>query len=99
MQVARIFQGENESNADVIRPWNQADFEGWLSVLTWKVREIKMTACFVLRVLITVKSFLFAHEYIYLFLMILSCCVGYGRPGGYMAAEIPLYCWAFSLYT
>lgn len=36
MQVAKIFQGENESNADVIRPWNQADFEGWLSVLTWK---------------------------------------------------------------
>lgn len=67
MQVARIFQGENESNADVIHPWNQADFEGWLSVLTWKVREIHMAACFVLRVLVTVKSFLFALEYIYIF--------------------------------
>ncbi|KAL3499805.1 hypothetical protein ACH5RR_038898 [Cinchona calisaya] len=36
MQVAKIFQGENEDNADVVRPWNQADFEGWLSVLAWK---------------------------------------------------------------
>ncbi|CAK9173345.1 unnamed protein product [Ilex paraguariensis] len=36
MQVAKIFQGEDGDNADLIRPWNQSDFEGWLSVLTWK---------------------------------------------------------------
>nr|XP_027080056.1 uncharacterized protein LOC113703042 isoform X2 [Coffea arabica] len=36
MQVAKIFQGENKDNADFIRPWDQADFGGWLSILAWK---------------------------------------------------------------
>ncbi|XP_028077973.1 LOW QUALITY PROTEIN: uncharacterized protein LOC114279888 [Camellia sinensis] len=36
MQVVKIFQQEDNENADLIHPWNQADFEGWLSVLTWK---------------------------------------------------------------
>ncbi|KAG9142715.1 hypothetical protein Leryth_005471 [Lithospermum erythrorhizon] len=36
MQVAKIFQGGNSDTADQIRPWDQADFEGWLSLLTLK---------------------------------------------------------------
>ncbi|GAB4857735.1 hypothetical protein Ancab_015642 [Ancistrocladus abbreviatus] len=35
MQVTRIFQDEESRNFE-LRPWNQADFEGWLFVLTWK---------------------------------------------------------------
>lgn len=37
MQVIKIFQGEDSENSDLLRPWDQADFEGWLSLLTWKV--------------------------------------------------------------
>ncbi|XP_042394059.1 uncharacterized protein LOC121984930 isoform X2 [Zingiber officinale] len=34
MQVVKIFQ---EDNAEIgVQPWNQADFEAWLSLLTWK---------------------------------------------------------------
>ncbi|KAA8522113.1 hypothetical protein F0562_012573 [Nyssa sinensis] len=36
MQVAKIFQEVDSENADILHPWNQADFEGWLSLLTWK---------------------------------------------------------------
>ncbi|OVA12725.1 Pleckstrin homology domain [Macleaya cordata] len=36
MQVAKIFQNEDSENSDYLRPWIQADFEGWLSVLMWK---------------------------------------------------------------
>ncbi|KAI3710546.1 hypothetical protein L2E82_40329 [Cichorium intybus] len=36
MQVAKIFQGEDNDNEELIRPWDQADFEGWLDVLNWK---------------------------------------------------------------
>ncbi|KAL8266737.1 hypothetical protein R6Q59_004081 [Mikania micrantha] len=36
MQIAKIFQGEDSGTEDLIRPWDQADFEGWLSVLSWK---------------------------------------------------------------
>ncbi|XP_059641926.1 uncharacterized protein LOC132283907 [Cornus florida] len=36
MQVAKIFQEVDSENEDVIRPWNQADFEGWLSILSWQ---------------------------------------------------------------
>ncbi|XP_058190168.1 uncharacterized protein LOC131307586 isoform X5 [Rhododendron vialii] len=36
MQIAKIFQVEDSENADLIQPWHQADFEGWLPVLTWK---------------------------------------------------------------
>ncbi|KAK8950501.1 hypothetical protein KSP40_PGU008211 [Platanthera guangdongensis] len=35
LQIAKLFQDEG-SSPDVPQPWNQADFEGWLSVLTWK---------------------------------------------------------------
>lgn len=48
MQVAKIFQGENRDNADLYRPWDQADFEGWLSVLTWKVADIQTIVFFLL---------------------------------------------------
>lgn len=37
MQVVKIFQGEDSDDADFINPWNRADFEGWLSILSWKV--------------------------------------------------------------
>ncbi|PWA96948.1 pleckstrin (PH) domain superfamily protein [Artemisia annua] len=36
MQVAKIFQGDDNDTEDLVRPWDQADFEGWLSVLNWK---------------------------------------------------------------
>ncbi|XP_065619172.1 uncharacterized protein LOC112023786 [Quercus suber] len=36
MQVVKIFQGKDSEDSDLLRPWNQADFEGWLSLLTWK---------------------------------------------------------------
>ncbi|POO03120.1 Vacuolar protein sorting-associated protein [Trema orientale] len=36
MQIAKLFQGEDMENSDFLQPWNQADFEGWLSVLTRK---------------------------------------------------------------
>ncbi|XP_071692229.1 uncharacterized protein [Rutidosis leptorrhynchoides] len=36
MQVAKIFQGEDIDTEDLVRPWDLADFEGWLSVLSWK---------------------------------------------------------------
>ncbi|XP_057978559.1 uncharacterized protein LOC131164992 isoform X2 [Malania oleifera] len=36
MQVAKIFQEEDDRKSDFHRPWNQADFEGWLSLLVWK---------------------------------------------------------------
>ncbi|KAF8380627.1 hypothetical protein HHK36_028116 [Tetracentron sinense] len=36
MQVAKIFQNEDIENSNFLRPWNQADFEGWLSLLAWK---------------------------------------------------------------
>ncbi|KAK6251014.1 hypothetical protein SCA6_005019 [Theobroma cacao] len=36
MQVFKIFQDEDNDRPDLLRPWNQADFEGWLSVLSRK---------------------------------------------------------------
>ncbi|KAF9624988.1 hypothetical protein IFM89_016808 [Coptis chinensis] len=36
MQVAKIFQNEDTENLDSLRPWDQADIEGWVSVLVWK---------------------------------------------------------------
>ncbi|KAL8101699.1 hypothetical protein AgCh_033550 [Apium graveolens] len=36
MQVVKIFQSEDSDAVDTQRPWDQADFEGWLSVLSWK---------------------------------------------------------------
>ncbi|GAB2273666.1 hypothetical protein Dimus_008448 [Dionaea muscipula] len=35
MEVARIFQDDSR-NLESLQPWDQADFEGWLSVLSWK---------------------------------------------------------------
>ncbi|KNA21084.1 hypothetical protein SOVF_046540 [Spinacia oleracea] len=35
MQVSKIF-AEDDHNAERLRPWKQADFEGWLFLLTWK---------------------------------------------------------------
>lgn len=37
MQVVKVFQVEDSTSQDTANLWNQADFEGWLSVLTWKV--------------------------------------------------------------
>lgn len=36
MQVLKIFQGEDSDSSDSIRPWSQADLEGWLSLLVRK---------------------------------------------------------------
>ncbi|GKU95670.1 hypothetical protein SLEP1_g9001 [Rubroshorea leprosula] len=36
MQVIKIFQEEDSESSNLLSPWNQADFEGWLSVLTRK---------------------------------------------------------------
>ncbi|KAF8032759.1 hypothetical protein BT93_D1608 [Corymbia citriodora subsp. variegata] len=36
MQVLKIFQGEDSDRSDSIRPWSQADLEGWLSLLVRK---------------------------------------------------------------
>lgn len=36
MRVAKIFQEEGSENSDLLRPWNQSDFEGWLSLLIRK---------------------------------------------------------------
>ncbi|TYI15495.1 hypothetical protein ES332_A08G190100v1 [Gossypium tomentosum] len=36
MQVIKIFREEDKDNPDIFRPWNQADFEGWLFVLSRK---------------------------------------------------------------
>ena len=37
MQVAKIFQGEDNDNEGLAHPWDQADIEGWLDALNWKV--------------------------------------------------------------
>ncbi|XP_010540792.1 PREDICTED: uncharacterized protein LOC104814451 [Tarenaya hassleriana] len=39
MQVAQIFQNKDDESSHVFRPWEEADFEGWLSLLSWKGRE------------------------------------------------------------
>ncbi|KAJ7944655.1 pleckstrin-likey (PH) domain-containing protein [Quillaja saponaria] len=36
MQVVKMFEGVDSESSELLRPWNQADFEGWLSLLTWK---------------------------------------------------------------
>ncbi|KAJ0048722.1 hypothetical protein Pint_15724 [Pistacia integerrima] len=36
MQIVKIFQEEDSEKLDLVRPWEHADFEGWLSLLTWK---------------------------------------------------------------
>ncbi|KAI3453469.1 hypothetical protein Pfo_010132 [Paulownia fortunei] len=36
MQVAKIFQGEHADHPDLVRPWDEADFAGWLYHLTRK---------------------------------------------------------------
>ena len=43
MQVAKIFQGEDNDNEGLVRPWDQADSEGWLDVLNWKLGLIPRT--------------------------------------------------------
>ncbi|KAJ4951540.1 hypothetical protein NE237_028372 [Protea cynaroides] len=36
MQIAKVFQSEENENLNFFRPWNQADIEGWLSQLVWQ---------------------------------------------------------------
>ncbi|CAA6669756.1 unnamed protein product [Spirodela intermedia] len=36
MKVLKLFQDDHTDAEDMIRPWGQADFGGWLSVLSWK---------------------------------------------------------------
>lgn len=42
MQVIQLFQAENVDGSDVLRPWSQADLEGWLSLLVWKVLRLPL---------------------------------------------------------
>lgn len=37
MQVAQIFQTKDDESSHILRPWEEADFEGWSSILSWKV--------------------------------------------------------------
>lgn len=37
MHVIKIFEEGDGDSSEFLRPWNQADLEGWLSLLTWKV--------------------------------------------------------------
>ncbi|KAL1194607.1 hypothetical protein V5N11_031431 [Cardamine amara subsp. amara] len=39
MQVAQIFQAKDDESSPILRPWEEADFEGWLSILSWKGRD------------------------------------------------------------
>lgn len=36
MQIVNIFQPKDSDSTYSVRSWNQADFEGWLSILSWK---------------------------------------------------------------
>ncbi|CAH9120085.1 unnamed protein product [Cuscuta europaea] len=36
MQVAKIFEKREINSLEFYNPWSQADFEGWLSLLSWK---------------------------------------------------------------
>ncbi|KAL2987622.1 hypothetical protein AAZX31_11G038900 [Glycine max] len=36
MHVIKIFEEEDGDSSEFLRPWNQADLEGWFSLLTWK---------------------------------------------------------------
>jgi hypothetical protein len=37
MHVIKIFEEGDGESSEFLHPWNQADLEGWLSLLTWKV--------------------------------------------------------------
>ncbi|CAN8324888.1 unnamed protein product [Cochlearia groenlandica] len=39
MQVAQIFQTKDDESSHILRPWVEADFEGWVSTLSWKGRD------------------------------------------------------------
>lgn len=43
MQVVNIFQ--KEDTVDLPRPWFESDFEGWLSLLSWKVYLNELLDC------------------------------------------------------
>lgn len=43
MQVAQIFQTKDDEGSHILRPWEEADFEGWLSLLSWKVSTVLRT--------------------------------------------------------
>lgn len=43
MQVAQIFQTKDDEGSHIVRPWEEADFEGWLSLLSWKVSTVLRT--------------------------------------------------------
>lgn len=43
MQVAQIFQAKDDESSHILRPWEEADFEGWLSILSWKVSSFLHT--------------------------------------------------------
>lgn len=37
MQVVKIFSDDDNTSSDLEYSWSQADIEGWVSLLSWKV--------------------------------------------------------------
>jgi hypothetical protein len=80
MRVAKIFQEEGSENSDLLRPWNQSDFEGWLSLLIRKV-FLSPTSWFYLMDMRGLLSCMHAcmHTYIERELVFFSFVTGHGK--------------------
>ncbi|KAE9596742.1 putative vacuolar protein sorting-associated protein [Lupinus albus] len=61
MQVIKIFEGKDGDSSEFLRPWHQADLEGWLSLLTWKGLGIR-EAVWQRRYFCLVGTFLYVLE-------------------------------------
>ncbi|OIV92802.1 hypothetical protein TanjilG_00936 [Lupinus angustifolius] len=61
MQVIKIFEGKDGDSSEFLRPWHQADLEGWLSLLTWKGLGIR-EAVWQQRYFCLVGTFLYVLE-------------------------------------
>ena len=71
MEILKIFQDSDSENStsDLEHLWDQADFEGWSSLLTWKV-------CILCNVLTNDPSFKY---YVHIFIFSLICFQGVGN--------------------
>lgn len=99
MRVAKIFQEEGSENSDLLRPWNQSDFEGWLSLLIRKV-FLSPTSWFCLMDMRgPLIIYACMHTYIERELVFFSFVTGHGKQGSCMAAAIYLLSWSFSVCT
>ncbi|CAL0314336.1 unnamed protein product [Lupinus luteus] len=61
MKVIKIFEGKDGDSSEFLRPWHQADLEGWLSLLTWKGLGIR-EAVWQRRYFCLVGTFLYVLE-------------------------------------